>query len=166
MHNLIGILLGVFMLCILSAAHFGRRALKCLGSQHHSELVRISANASMINLVVPIVIAIAYVLIVLNDREQLPLATVIALCALLLQGIISAVTTDRSYRKAGMPPEFLKYFRLARGIHILGATMLFVGVISWLIVNQNAQNSQFDPQDIQDPQAPLGAQIIPAVESK
>ena len=166
MHNLIGILLGVFMLCILSAAHFGRRALKCLGSQHHSELVRISANASMINLVVPIVIAIAYVLIVLNDREQLPLATVIALCALLLQGIISAVTTDRSYRKAGMPPEFLKYFRLARGIRILGATMLFVGVISWLIVNQNAQNSQFDPQDTQDPQAPLGAQIIPAVESK
>lgn len=120
----------------------------------------------MINLVVPIVIAIAYVLIVLNDREQLPLATVIALCALLLQGIISAVTTDRSYRKAGMPPEFLKYFRLARGIRILGATMLFVGVISWLIVTQNAQNSQFDPQDTQDLQAPLGAQLIPAAESK
>ncbi len=154
------------MLCILSAAHFGRRALNCLGSQHHSELVRISANASMINLVIPIVIAIGYVLIVLNDREQLPIATVIALCALLLQGIISAVTTDRSYRKAGMPPEFLKYFRLARGIRILGATMLFVGVISWLIVTQNAQNSQFESLETQDPQAPLGAQIIPAVESK
>jgi hypothetical protein len=60
----------------------------------------------------------------------------------------------------------LKYFRLARGIRILGATMLFVGVISWLIVTQNAQNSQFDPEDTQDPQAPLGAQIIPAAESK
>jgi hypothetical protein len=120
----------------------------------------------MINLVVPIVIAIAYVLIVLNDREKLPLATVIALCALLLQGIISAVTTDRSYRKAGMPPEFLKYFRLARGIRILGATMLFVGVISWLIVTQNAQNAQFDPHETQDLQAPLGAQLIPAAESK
>lgn len=158
MHNLVGVLLGVFVLCIFGAAHFGRRALKCLGAEHHGELVRISANASMINLVVPIVIAIAYVLIVINDREQLPIATAIALCALLVQGIISAITTDRSYRKAGMPPEFLKYFRLARGIRILGATMLFVGVVSWLITTKNAQDLQFDPQD------PADVQSSPAIE--
>ncbi len=160
MHNLVGILLGVFVLCIIGSAHFGRRALKCLGAEHHSELARISANASMINLVVPIVIAIAYVLTVINDREKMPLATVIALCALLLQGIISAVTTDRWYRKAGMPPEFLKYFRLARGIRILGAAMLFVGVVSWLITTKDAQDLQFKSQD------PANMQSAPAIDGR
>ena len=32
MHNLIGILMGLFVVCVLSASHFTRRALKCLGA--------------------------------------------------------------------------------------------------------------------------------------
>ncbi len=160
MNHLLGILLGLFMVCVLGASHFGRRALKCLGAEHHSDVVRIAANASVMNLVIPIVIAIAYVLVVINDRERLPTATVIALGALLAQGVMSAITTDRSYRAAGMPPEFLKYFRLARGIRILSAAMLFVGVIVWLIATKNAQDARFTPSDQTD------VQLAPAAEGK
>ncbi|MDA0213801.1 MAG: hypothetical protein O2875_00375 [Planctomycetota bacterium] len=160
MHNLVGILLGIFVLCILGASHFTRRALSSLDEEHRAELVRIASNSSMMNLAVPIVIAIAYTIVVINNREQMATATVFALGVLLVQGIITAVIADRAYRAAGMPSEFLKNFRIARGIRILGSSMLFAGVIAWLLSTQNAQDFQFDPND------PAQVETAPAIDGK
>lgn len=145
MDNLVGILLGVFVLCILGASHFTRTALRSLGESHRSELVRISANWSMLNLAVPIIVAITYVLVVMNARELLPTATVGALGILLVHGIVSAWLADRSYRAAQMPPRFMKYFRLARGTRILGAAMLFTGVLIWVLFSSPLANSHTPP---------------------
>lgn len=138
MHNLIGILMGLFVICVLGASHFTRRALRTtLSDSNRTELVRISANLSTQNLLVPIVIGIIYAILVFNNAAWLPTATVIALGLLLAHSVFSAVSTDRAYRAAEMPGDFLRFFRLARGIRILGAAMLFTGIIAWLILGQS-----------------------------
>ncbi len=144
MHNLIGILLGVFVICILLASHFTRSALRSLGDSHRSELVRIAANSSMMNIAAPIIIAIGYVVFVMSARDQLPTATVAALGLLLIHSVVTAVIADRAYRVAGMPRDFLRFFRLARGTRILGALLLFTGIVCWLVFARGFQEMGYE----------------------
>lgn len=133
--NLIGVCMGLFVVCVLIASAMTRRALNSLDDPSRATLVRIASSSSFMNLAVPIVIAIAYTGVVIANRELLPLATVVALGALLAHGLVSAIITHRKYRDGAMPPEFLKYFKLARGVRILGAFVLFSGITLWLFIS-------------------------------
>ncbi len=151
MDNLLGILLGVFVLCILVASHFWRAALRSLGASHRSELVSISANASMLNLAVPIVVALAYTFMVLNKPETLPVATVGALGVMLVHSIASTVLAHRAYRSANMPPQFMRYFRLGRATRIFGAATLFTGIVLWLVYARPDFGHRWQQEDGESP---------------
>lgn len=162
MHNLIGILMGLFVICVLGASHFTRSAMRSLGDSHRRELVRISGNSSMLNLLVPIVIGILYAVLVFNNAAWLPTATVIALGLLLAHSVFSTVCAYRAYRAAAMPAEFLKFFRLARGIRIFGAVMLFTGIVAWLILGQGERFAQEQDHDHAHDHAESQVELAPA----
>lgn len=131
--NLIGVCLGVFVVCVLVASSLTRRALRCLSDPDRATLVKVASQSSMVNLAVPFLIALGYCIVVFMDRKWLPVATVIALGFLLVHGIVSACLADRLYRANAMPRDFLKFFRMARGVRIFGALFLFTGITIWLL---------------------------------
>ena len=135
MLNLFTCAMGVFLVGIVLGGHFGKRAIRCLGQEHRAALVTIAATSSLINLVMPIAVGLAYVVVVMNDRALMVPATLGALALLFVQSIISLVRADRTYRGLGMPPEFMRYFRIARGCRLGGLTALVVGVTAWLSTN-------------------------------
>ncbi len=135
MLNLFTCAMGVFLVGIVLGGHFGKRALRCLGQEHRAALVTIAATASLMALVLPLAVGLAYVIVVMNDRALMVPATLAALGVLFVGSIVSTVKAARTYRSLGMPAEFMRYFRIARGCRLGGLAALFVGVTAWLATN-------------------------------
>jgi poly(3-hydroxybutyrate) depolymerase len=133
MDHTVAILIGLFLICTVAASTILRGALHRLSDEDKRRLSAVTASRRIAMLAVPLLLALAYTLVVFNRSDLLIPATVTALGLLLVQTIVSSIVLARSMAAAGLPSNFLRDLRRVRLIRICGAAVLFGGIVVWLI---------------------------------
>ncbi len=136
MKELFLVAMGFFFAGIVTAAHFGRRALSHLGTEDRATLVGIAASGSLLNLVVPLAIGLIFVGCVMVDRSLMVPATLGALAVLFFHAIVTTARAHRAYSRAGFPRQFMRAFAISRACRLAGFVVLLTGVAVWLIDSQ------------------------------
>ncbi len=138
MQQLLGIMIGGFLVCVIAGSVLARAAIASLDHTHKADLVTIVTKSSMWNLVAPLLTAAAYAVVVISNPQLLPVATAVALGILVAHGIFSAILAERAYRAHHFPARFLRLFRFSRGVRILGSAALFAAILVWLFGRDHA----------------------------
>ncbi|MSR69195.1 MAG: hypothetical protein EXS17_02475 [Phycisphaerales bacterium] len=138
MQQTIGILLGVFLICVIAGSYFARQAVLALDDKCKLDLATIVARLSMVSLVIPLVTAAVYAAVVIMNPDLLPIATVCAFGVLVAHGIVGAFLAERAYRTHHFPVSFIRLFRISRVVRILGSAVMFAGVIAWMYTRDHS----------------------------
>ena len=118
----------VFVAAVLVATRLIKRSLGALTADEKVRLVDAAAKTSPHWFLMFLALVVAWLTVLFLRRDLVREMSAAMLVAFLVLSILSTTATLRRYRAHGLPPSFLRTYRIAYSMRLASAVFLFASV--------------------------------------